>query len=111
MSQLQDILVNVLIGLRQGENPQNVVESLKEVETEDPVERSILVSVIKQLSGTIDDRSILGKLLKLDQEGLLMLKKSSKDFLSFDPIKDVERVKIFAFWSKVIEKLIERLGE
>ena len=111
MEPLAEIISSLILRLREGESPQNLLSEIKEVEVEGQLEREILDSVTKQLSSGLDDRSLFGRLVKLDEEGLKRIKVSSGEFLEFEPFKGVNRLEILRFWNMVLERVLANLGE
>ncbi len=111
MNSLEEFIASVVLRLRRGDPPQDLLQEVKGVNVESQLYEEILESVAKQLANSLDERSLFGRLVKLDEEGLRRIKDSSDEFLEFEPFKGVKRVEVLEFWSKVLNIVLAGLRE
>ncbi len=111
MDPLEEVIASIILGLRREESPTNLLQEIKKIKLEDRFYKEILESVTRQLANSLDERSLFGRLVKLDEEGLERIKESSEEFLEFEPFKRVDRVKALKFWSDVLNIVLTKLKE
>jgi len=61
--------------------------------------------------GQIDDRSLLGKSLKLGPNELKLVVRSLDEFISTEPFKDMETLDLMKLWKDILEELLKHIEE
>ncbi len=72
--------------------------------------REHLQVVVKSLrEGNFEERSLLGKSIRMDKDELLMIVHSIDRFLGEEPFKEMETKDILQLWRESLERVLERL--
>ncbi len=78
----------------------------------DSILREHLQLVIKSLrEGDFEERSLLGKSVRMDRDELLMIIRSIDRFLGEEPFKEMETRDILQLWKESLEKVLMGLEE
>ncbi len=77
---------------------------------EGSVLREHLQVVVKSLrEGNFEERSLLGKSIRMDRDELLMIIQSIDRFLEDEPFKEMETKDILQLWRELLERVLEEL--
>ncbi|GEM_PF-3086453 len=72
--------------------------------------REHLQVVVKSLrEGNFEERSLLGKSIRMDKDELLMIVHSIDRFLGEEPFKEMETKDILQLWRESLERVLEEL--
>ncbi len=78
---------------------------------EGSVLREHLQVVVKSLrEGNFEERSLLGKSIRMDKDELLMIVQSIDRFLEEEPFKEMETKDILQLWRESLERVLEGLN-
>ena len=74
--------------------------------------QEMISAIFKGLKeGQIDDRSLLGKSLKLGPNELKLVVRSLDEFISTEPFKDMETLDLMKLWKDVLKELLKHIEE
>jgi len=74
--------------------------------------QEMISAIFKGLKeGQIDDRSLLGKSLKLGPNELKLVVRSLDEFISTEPFKDMETLDLMKLWKDILKELLKHIEE
>ena len=114
LNQAADILHNIILKLRTGnkikEEDLDPLSSLTS-QLEDELLKVHLNSIIKNLkNNNFDERSILGKSIRLNREELELVVESMNELLKYEPFKEMDSKNIVILWRDTLNSLIKELS-
>ena len=115
MEEISTLLADLLLKVRDGEGlDEGLLGDLESRldEVDDPALREHLESVIKGLrERSYEERSILGKSIRLGREELETVLESIDGFLEEEPFSEMDSGKIMILWRDVLKELADKLPE
>ncbi len=110
---MADLLHNTIIKIRTGnkveEKDLNSLLSLTS-QLNDELLKYHLSAIIKSIrNGSFDERSMLGKSIRLDRDELKLILDSIDEFVKNEPFKELSSKNIMLIWRDILVSLIEEL--
>ncbi len=93
------------------EETRNQLETLLGKLKDTPLQEMVSAIFKGLKEGQIDDRSLLGKSLKLGPKELKLVVRSLDEFISTEPFKDMETLNLMKLWKDILEELLKHIEE
>lgn len=108
---LTDSIVQVRRKGSLAEDTRKQLEILLEKLKGTPLQETISVIFKGLKDGQIDDRSLLGKSLKLGPNELKLVVRSLDEFVNTEPFKDMETSDLMELWKGILGELLKYIEE
>ncbi len=115
LNQIASTLYSLILKIRMGNKiEEEDLDSLSSLipQLEDELLKLHLNSIIKELrNNSFDERSILGKSIRLNKEELGLVVESISELTEEEPFKEMDSKNIMILWRETLNSLIKELPE
>ncbi len=113
LNKIADMLHSIILKLRVGNKiKEEDLASLSSLtsQLEDELLKVHLDSVIKSFkNNNFDERSILGKSIRLNREELKLISESINEFMKDEPFKGMDSKNVMILWKETLNFLVKEL--